>query len=121
MSLQRPEIDFPGVEPPESLEVTDIETGDGDEAKPGDEIEVHYVGVDFESGEEFDASWNRAQTVTVQLEGLITGWQQGIPGMRVGGRRKLVIPPELAYGPAGNGHRLAGCTLIFIIDLLRVS
>ena len=121
MSIQRPEIDFPGGEPPTSLDVTDIEVGTGAEAKPGDEVEVHYVGVDFETGEEFDASWNRAQTATFPLRGLIQGWQEGIPGMKVGGRRQLVVPPHLAYGPAGSGHRLSGRTLIFVIDLVRVG
>lgn len=121
MSITRPEIDFPGGEPPSDLEITDIEVGTGAEAKPGDEVEVHYVGVDFESGEEFDASWNRGRSVTFPLRGLIQGWQDGIPGMKVGGRRQLVVPPGMAYGPAGSGHRLSGRTLIFMIDLLRVA
>jgi peptidylprolyl isomerase len=121
MALQRPEIDFPGGEPPTDLQITDVIVGTGAEAKPGDEVEVHYVGVDYESGEEFDASWNRGQSTTFPLRGLIQGWQDGIPGMKVGGRRQLVVPPELAYGPAGSGHRLSGKTLIFVIDLLRVA
>ena len=82
---------------------------------------MHYVGVDFETGEQFDASWDRGESISFPLAGLIQGWQEGIPGMQVGGRRQLVIPPELAYGPAGAGHRLSGRTLVFIIDLLGVQ
>jgi peptidylprolyl isomerase len=116
----KPEIDFPGGEPPESLEIKDITVGDGAEAKPGETVLVHYVGVDFETGEEFDASWGRGQPIEFPLRGLIKGWQDGIPGMCVGGRRQLTIPPEQAYGPAGAGHKLSGRTLIFVIDLLAV-
>lgn len=99
--------------------VQDITVGDGAEAVPGGTVEVHYVGVEFESGEEFDSSWNRGESITFPLRGLIQGWQDGIPGMKVGGRRQLTIPPELAYGPAGAGHRLSGKTLVFVIDLLN--
>ncbi len=118
----KPEIEFidgPGPADDE-LWVTDIEVGDGEEAKPGDRVDVHYVGVDFESGEEFDSSWSRGESIQFPLAGLIRGWQEGIPGMQVGGRRQLVIPPALAYGPAG-GHRLGGRTLVFVIDLLGVG
>ena len=117
----KPEIDFPGGEPPADLQSTDLVAGEGVEATPGAEVLVHYVGVDFESGEEFDSSWNRGEPVRFPLRGLIQGWQDGIPGMRVGGRRQLVVPPEQAYGPAGGGHRLSGQTLIFMIDLLDVG
>ncbi len=98
--------------------VTDLVVGDGPEAVPGGTVEVHYVGVEYDSGEEFDSSWNRGESIEFPLRGLIQGWQDGIPGMRVGGRRQLVIPPAQAYGPAGSGHRLSGKTLIFVIDLL---
>ena len=81
---------------------------------------MHYVGVEFDTGEEFDASWNRGESIEFPLHGLIQGWQEGIPGMKVGGRRQLTIPPEKAYGPAGGGHRLSGKTLVFVIDLLAV-
>jgi len=114
----KPEVDFPGGEPPTTLVPTDVIVGDGTEALPGGEVLVHYLGVDFETGEEFDSSWNRGEPIRFPLRGLIQGWQDGIPGMRVGGRRQLVIPPELAYGPAGAGHRLSGRTLVFVIDLL---
>ncbi|MGO1241745.1 MAG: FKBP-type peptidyl-prolyl cis-trans isomerase, partial [Cellulosimicrobium funkei] len=103
------------------LVVEDITVGDGPEATPGATVNVHYLGVEYETGEEFDASWNRGESINFPLRSLIAGWQQGIPGMKVGGRRKLVVPPELAYGPAGGGHRLSGKTLIFVIDLLGVS
>lgn len=114
----KPDIDFPEGPPPTELVITDIVVGDGKEAVPGATVLVHYVGVDHETGEEFDASWDRGEAIRFPLSGLIEGWQEGIPGMRVGGRRKLVVPPEKAYGPAGSGHRLSGQTLIFVIDLL---
>ena len=115
--MEKPEIEFPGGEPPTELVITDLVIGDGAEAKPGGQVEVHYVGVDFETGEQFDASWDRGESITFPLNGLIAGWQEGIAGMRVGGRRQLVIPPRLAYGETG-GHRLSGRTLVFVIDLL---
>src|SRR3546814_614158 len=117
----KPEIDFYDGEAPTDLVITDIEVGNGAEAAPGATVDVHYLGVDLESGEEFDSSWSRGQSINFPLGSLIAGWQQGIPGMRVGGRRQLVIPPHLAYGPAGGGHALSGRTLIFVIDLLGVS
>lgn len=119
--MTKPEIDFIEGPAPTELVITDIVVGEGPEAVPGGQVEVHYVGVDFETGEQFDASWDRGATITFPLNGLIAGWQEGIPGMRVGGRRQLVIPPEMAYGPAGSGHRLGGRTLVFVIDLLGVG
>ena len=118
---EKPEIDFPGGEAPTELVITDLVVGDGAEALPGGQVEVHYLGVDFETGEQFDASWDRGASISFPLAGLIAGWQEGIPGMRVGGRRQLVIPPRLAYGEAGGGHRLSGRTLVFVIDLLDVG
>ncbi len=117
----KPEIDFYEGEPPEVLVTKDLEVGTGAEATPGATVEVHYLGVDLETGEEFDSSWSRGESIEFPLRGLIAGWQEGIPGMRVGGRRELVIPPHLAYGPAGGGHALSGRTLIFVIDLLGVA
>jgi peptidylprolyl isomerase len=114
----KPEIDFPGGEPPTELQLTDLVVGDGDEATPGATVTVHYVGVEFDTGEEFDSSWGRGEPIEFPLGRLIVGWQEGIPGMRVGGRRQLVVPPAQAYGPAGGGHRLSGKTLVFVIDLL---
>ena len=116
--LDKPEVDFPGGDAPGELVVTDLVVGEGAEAVPGGQVLVHYVGVDFDSGEQFDASWDRGEPIEFPLRGLIQGWQDGIPGMRVGGRRQLVVPPQLAYGPAGGGHRLSGRTLVFVIDLL---
>ena len=118
--LTKPEIEYPGGEPPKDLDILDIVVGTGPEAKDGNTVRVHYVGVEFKSGAEFDASWNRGESIEFPLRGLIQGWQEGIPGMRVGGRRELTIPPHKAYGPAGGGHRLSGKTLVFVIDLLAV-
>jgi peptidylprolyl isomerase len=118
---EKPEIDFPGGEAPTELVITDITVGEGEAAKPGAKVTVHYVGVEFDSGEEFDSSWGRGEPIEFPLTGLIQGWQEGIPGMQVGGRRQLIVPPEQAYGPAGGGHRLSGKTLIFVIDLLETS
>jgi peptidylprolyl isomerase len=112
----KPEIDAPQGPAPEELDIVDIIEGDGAEATPGATVDVHYLGVDYDSGEEFDSSWSRGQSIQFPLQ----GWQDGIPGKKVGGRRQLTIPPELAYGPAGSGHPLGGKTLIFVIDLLDV-
>ncbi|MGV9824035.1 FKBP-type peptidyl-prolyl cis-trans isomerase [Gordonia sp. NPDC003429] len=120
-STEKPEIDFPEGPAPVELEITDVIVGEGDEAQPGGIVDVHYVGVDFESGEKFDSSWDRGQSAHFPLDRLIPGWQQGIPGMKVGGRRQLTVPPALAYGPEGAGHRLSGRTLVFVIDLLGVG
>jgi peptidylprolyl isomerase len=117
----KPEIDFPEGPAPVELVVTDLELGAGAVAEPGSTVTVHYVGVEYDSGEEFDSSWGRGEPIAFPLGRLIKGWQEGIPGMKVGGRRQLVCPPALAYGPPGGGHRLSGQTLIFVIDLLDVS
>lgn len=119
--MEKPEIDFPEGPAPTELVIEDIVLGDGAEAVAGAKVTVHYVGVEFETGDQFDSSWDRGESIEFPLRGLIAGWQEGIPGMKVGGRRKLTIPPVLAYGPAGGGHRLSGQTLIFIIDLLGVA
>jgi len=121
MSISKPEVDFPGGEPPADLEITDIWEGDGKVAGPGDTVQVHYVGVAFSTGEEFDASWNRGQPLEFRLGigQVIEGWDQGVQGMKVGGRRQLIIPPGLAYGNRGAGNRIRpGETLIFICDLV---
>jgi len=114
----KPEIEFPSGPAPAQLVVEDLVVGDGPEAAPGANVEVHYVGVEYDTGDQFDSSWDRGEPIEFPLRGLIQGWQDGIPGMKVGGRRKLTIPPALAYGEAGGGHRLSGKTLIFVIDLL---
>ena len=121
MSLTKPVIAYPGGQPPADLHIEDIVVGEGAEAVSGATVDVHYVGVEYTSGEEFDASWNRGESIEFPLRGLIQGWQEGIPGMKVGGRRQLTIPPEKAYGPAGGGHRLSGKTLVFVIDMIAVK
>lgn len=118
--ITKPEIDFIEGPAPTELVITDLVVGDGPEATPGARVDVHYVGVDFETGEQFDASWDRGESIEFPLAGLVRGWQEGIPGMKVGGRRQLICPPAWAYGPAGGGHRLSGRTLVFVIDLLGV-
>jgi peptidylprolyl isomerase len=121
MSIQKPEVDFPGGEPPADLEITDVWEGDGAVAKAGDTVEVHYVGVAYSTGEEFDASWNRGGPLQFQLGvgQVIAGWDQGVQGMKVGGRRQLIIPPGMAYGERGAGSSIGpGETLIFVCDLV---
>ena len=121
MSTEKPEVDFPGGEPPADLQITDIKEGDGEVAKAGDRVLVHYVGVAYSTGEEFDSSYDRGDPLEFQLGAgrVIAGWDQGVQGMRVGGRRQLVIPPHLAYGDRGAGNVIApGETLIFVCDLV---
>ena len=123
MSIEKPEIDFPGGEPPAELEIKEIWEGDGPEAKSGHNVTVHYVGVAFSTGEEFDASWNRNSPFTFPLGGgrVIKGWDQGVAGMKVGGRRQLTIPAHLAYGNQSPTPAIKpGETLIFVVDLLSV-
>jgi peptidylprolyl isomerase len=120
---EKPEIDFPGTTPPTDLQITDITVGDGAEATSGSTVVAHYVGVAHSNGEEFDASYNRGEPLSFRLGvgQVISGWDAGIEGMRVGGRRQLVIPPHLAYGDAGAGSAIApGETLIFVVDLVDV-
>ena len=119
--LTKPEIEPTMGDAPTDLVITDLVVGDGAEATPGATVDVHYVGVDVETGEQFDASWDRGASISFPLNGLVRGWQEGIPGMKVGGRRQLICPPAWAYGPAGGGHRLSGRTLVFVIDLLGVK
>lgn len=124
MALERPEVDKPTGPPPAELEVTDLTVGDGAEAAAGNVVSVHYVGVSHSSGEEFDASWNRGEPLRFPLgQGhVIPGWDQGVQGMKVGGRRQLVIPPHLAYGDRGAGNVIKpGETLVFVVDLVGVG
>ena len=120
---QRPDVDPYDGPPPTDLVVEEITAGDGPEAVPGQTVTVHYVGVAHSTGEEFDASWNRGEPLSFRLGvgQVIPGWDQGIAGMKVGGRRRLVIPPHLAYGDRGAGSAIApGETLIFVVDLVDV-
>ena len=109
---------------PDELQVTDIVVGEGDEAAAGDTVSMQYVGVLYEDGTEFDASWDRGEPFEFQLGGgmVIAGWDEGIVGMREGGRRQLVIPPDLGYGDQGAGGAIpGGATLVFVVDLVEVA
>ncbi len=120
----KPTVTVPKGAPPKKLEIKDIEEGTGPEAKAGDEVTVQYVGVNYKNGKEFDASWDRGEPFTFQLGAgmVIPGWDQGVEGMKVGGRRELIIPPELAYGPEGSPPAIGpNETLIFVIDLVEVG
>src|SRR3954470_13813189 len=122
--MEKPEIDFVDPEPPTDLVITDLTEGDGPEAAAGNNVEVHYVGVAHSTGEEFDASYNRGAPLAFQLGvgQVIQGWDTGVQGMKVGGRRKLVIPPHLGYGDRGAGSAIKpGEPLIFVVDLISVS
>ena len=122
--MEKPEIEFPGPETPSDLVVTEITEGDGAEATSGSTVSVHYVGVAHSSGEEFDASYNRGAPLDFRLGvgQVIQGWDQGVEGMKVGGRRQLVIPPHLGYGDRGAGGVIKpGETLIFVVDLVGVK
>ncbi len=124
MSRERPQIERPEGDIPFELVVEDVAVGDGPEAEPGRRVTVHYAGVAFSTGEEFDASWNRGQPFRFKLgKGqVIPGWDQGVRGMRVGGRRRLTIPSALAYGARGAGGVIAPHEpLVFVIDLLAVD
>ena len=121
--MDKPEIDFPDGPPPTDLQVTDITEGEGAEATAGSTVSVHYVGVAHSTGEQFDASYDRGSPLQFRLGvgQVISGWDTGVQGMKVGGRRKLVIPPHLAYGDRGAGGVIQpGESLIFVVDLLDV-
>ena len=122
---QKPQVDVPSDRPPPSqLELEDVTVGAGEEAVPGRQVDVHYVGVAWSTGEQFDASWDRGDTFRFGLgQGqVIEGWDQGVAGMKVGGRRRMTIPAELAYGERGAGGVIApGETLVFVVDLLGVG
>lgn len=120
----KPVVEPPSGDPPTELVTDDIVEGDGATAKQGDQITVQYVGVDYATGEQFDASWDNGQPLPLQLGAgqVISGWDQGLEGMKVGGRRELIIPPDLAYGAQGQPPDIApNATLVFVIDLLDVQ
>jgi peptidylprolyl isomerase len=124
MTTQKPTVTVPDSDPPDQLEIVDDVVGDGAEARAGDTVSVHYVGVAWSTGSQFDASWDRMEPFRFGLGGgqVIQGWDQGVAGMRVGGRRTLTIPPHLGYGSRGAGGAIApNETLIFVVDLLDVS
>ena len=121
--MTKPEVEFPSGELTGELQIRDLVQGDGPVAEAGQQAVVHYVGVAHSTGEEFDASYNRGAPFTFPLGGgrVIAGWDQGVQGMRVGGRRELIIPPQLGYGDRGAGGVIApGETLIFVVDLLEL-
>ncbi|MEU4260904.1 FKBP-type peptidyl-prolyl cis-trans isomerase [Streptomyces argenteolus] len=121
--LTKPEIDLPEDAPTE-LTIRDLVVGDGLEAKPGRVVQVHYVGVTFESGKEFDTSWHRGRTFKFAVGGgkVIKGWDRGVRGMKVGGRREIIVPPRLGYGNQSPSPLIpAGSTLVFMVDLLSVA
>lgn len=118
----KPEITVPSGAPPKQLEIREVVEGTGTEAKPGTRVTVQYVGVGYETGEEFDASWDRGEPFTFTLgdHKVIPGWDQGVKGMKEGGRREMIIPANLAYGPAGAPPSIGpNETLIFVVDLLK--
>jgi peptidylprolyl isomerase len=122
--MDKPDVGPITGEPPAELLIEDITVGEGDEAEPGRYVSVHYVGVAFSSGKEFDASYNRGEPFQFPLGGgqVIQGWDRGVAGMRVGGRRRLTVPPELGYGSRGAGGVIKpGETLVFVVDLIGLS
>jgi peptidylprolyl isomerase len=121
---EKPQVDVPSDQAPSyQLEIEDIVAGDGEEATPGRIVEVHYVGVSWKTGEQFDASWDRGDTFKFGLgKGqVIRGWDEGVAGMKVGGRRRITIPPDMAYGKRGAGGVIGPDeTLVFVVDLVGV-
>ena len=118
----KPTISAPVGSPPSTLQKSDIYVGDGKEALDSSILEVHYTLMAWSSGTLVESSWDSGQTATFPLSGVIAGWQQGIPGMKEGGRRLLVIPPDLGYGSQGAGGAIGpNETLIFVVDLISVS
>jgi peptidylprolyl isomerase len=123
MALEKPVVGQPDGPPPADLVIEDLAVGDGPEARPGQLATVHYVGVSHSTGREFDASWNRGEPFSFPIGGgqVIAGWDQGVAGMKVGGRRRLTIPPHLGYGNQGAGGVIKpGETLVFVVDLVEV-
>jgi len=125
MSAEKPHVYVPaGEAPPADLVTEDLEVGEGDEATTGSQVEVHYVGVSWRTRKQFDASWDRGDTFSFGLGAgqVIKGWDEGVAGMRVGGRRRIVIPPGKAYGRQGAGGVIGPDeTLVFVVDLLSVG
>jgi len=121
---QKPEISIPDADPPSTLVIEDLVVGDGTEAGPGMAVTVDYAGTAWSTGQEFDASWNRNDTFSFNLGAsqVIAGWDEGVAGMRVGGRRQLTIPPDKGYGAAGAGGAIGpNETLVFVVDLRSVG
>jgi len=122
--MRKPEVNIPEESPPSELEMHDETVGDGDEAAAGHNVTVHYVGVSWSTGEQFDASWDRMEPFQFGLgqSQVIQGWDDGVQGMKVGGRRRLTIPPHMGYGEAGAGGVIApNETLVFVVDLISIG
>lgn len=120
----KPKIEASSETPPTTLETKDIVVGDGAEAKAGDTVSVQYVGAIYDTGKEFDASWDRGQPFSFTLGSgqVIKGWDEGVEGMKVGGRRELIIPPDLGYGAQGSPPTIPpNATLVFVVDLEKVE
>ena len=123
MSSTKPTVTIPQSDSPSQLVIDDIVAGTGDEAVKGKNVSVHYVGVAWSNGKQFDASWDRNEAFEFRLGAgqVISGWDNGVAGMRVGGRRQLTIPPDMGYGAHGAGGVIKGGeTLVFVVDLLNV-
>ncbi len=122
--MPKPQVSIPPTDPPADLVIEDIALGAGDEAVAGYPVHVHYVGVAWSTGQEFDSSWGRGEQFSFGLGAgqVISGWDQGVAGMKVGGQRRLTIPPHLGYGARGAGGVIKGGeTLVFVVDLLGVG
>jgi len=120
----KPSVSIPSTNPPADLVIEDLTVGTGKEATKGTNVEVHYVGVAWSTGKQFDASWDRNEAFEFRLGAgqVIAGWDQGVAGMKVGGRRSLTIPAHLGYGNQGAGGVIkGGSTLVFVVDLLNVN
>lgn len=123
-TFERPVIEIPAGDPPAELLIEDLVVGDGSEATAGMQVNVDYVGASWSTGKEFDASWNRGQPLAFGLGAsqVIQGWDEGVQGMRIGGRRKLTIPPHMGYGAAGAGGVIGpNETLVFVVDLRSIG
>ena len=124
MSNEKPAVSIPAADPPTDLVIEDLTEGDGAEAAAGHNVIVHYVGVAWSDGQQFDASWDRGESFDFRLGAgqVIAGWDEGVQGMKVGGRRRLTIPPDKGYGSRGAGGVIKGGeTLVFVVDLLGVN
>lgn len=120
----KPTVKVPKGSPPKKLVTEDLEEGSGPAAKAGEEVSVNYVGVNYKTGKEFDSSWSRNEPFTFSLGSgmVIPGWEEGVVGMKVGGRRELIIPPELGYGSAGSPPAIPpNETLVFVVDLEAIN
>ncbi|MFJ2026631.1 FKBP-type peptidyl-prolyl cis-trans isomerase [Streptomyces sp. NPDC087897] len=119
----KPEVEVPEGAAPDELVIRDLVVGEGAEARPGRVVQVHYVGVTFASGKEFDSSWELDRPFKFAVGGgkVIKGWDRGVRGMKAGGRREIIVPPRLGYGKQSPTASIPpGSTLIFVVDLLTV-